>query len=308
MITATIPHHAGHRLKTVIDALSESWTYLKAGAPWARWADRIGYVGAIKGSEATHGAAGWHPHVHALFFLSSDPGEALRAEFLEWMRDRWSRKIDSFYWNSEKKAVECLPMNRPRPEGFASLFGRPHPDHGLRITTADKAGGYVAKMGLGREVSLMDVKGGRLSNRTPWQILAAWREHGTAADAALWREWCSVMKGRAHLVWSPGLRDRTAPLALDLWDEEIAGETPSKSKLVLDFERVSWWALNSAAKRQGQDFGSIVCDVLQEDDPEALIAVAQILVADAGMPGVVSYDPLHRYVWIEPPSRATALE
>ena len=308
MITATMPHHAGHRLAVVLSALTDSWSYLKNGNPWKRWADRIGYVGAIKGTEATFGKAGWHPHIHALIFLRSDPGAEVEAKFVEWLKERWARKIESFYWDSETKTVRAAPINRRRPEGFVSLFGAPHQDHGVRITKADKAGSYVAKMGLGREVSVMDVKGGRLGNRTPWRILSDYTDRRSTQDAALWSEWCRTMKGRAHLVWSPGLRARLVAGQLEIPDMEIAAATPPKSKLIFDFEPISWWGFQRAAARAGDDFGRIVCDVLETDGPEILLVVAQALLREAGVPGEVRHDPIHKFVWIEPPKLGTAHE
>ena len=303
MVTATIPHHAGHRLDAVLGAITESWAYLKAGNPWKRWAARIGYIGAIKGSEATNGRAGWHPHIHALLFLEADPGPEVEAAFLVWLRDRWERKIESFFWDPVSVSVRSAPMNRRRPEGFESLFGKPHPDHGIRITRADKAGAYVAKMGLGKEVSVMDVKGGHLGNRTPWQVLRDYAERGSVSDAATWLEWARATKGRAHLVWSPGLRARLVPSQLELTDDQIASSTPRKSRLVVEFERISWWGFQSAASRTGEDFARIVCDVLEHGGPELLVPVAQNLIRQAGIPGDVRHDPARRFMWIEPPGR-----
>lgn len=306
MVTATIPHHAGHRLEVVLDAITRSWQYLKAGEPWQRWAERIHYAGAIKGSEATHGAAGWHPHVHALLFLESDPGPEVEADFLEWMRGRWARKVESFFWDPRARdahAVAAAPLNRPRPEGFVSLFGRPHPEHGIRITKANKAGAYVAKMGLGKEVSVMDVKGARKGNRTPWRILRDYLEHESVRDAAIWREWSRSMKGRAHLVWSPGLRSRVAPSQLELSDDHLAAALPKKSVFVLEFDRMMWWGLQNAASRVGgEDYGRTACNMLEmggpDDGPELLRAVSQSLLESAGIPGEVRYDPGRRLLWL----------
>jgi len=67
MVTVTLRHHKCHRLRGLVEVLNDSWRYMKAGGSWqggkrrrdgtrrVGWRERIEYVGAISGTEATYG-------------------------------------------------------------------------------------------------------------------------------------------------------------------------------------------------------------------------------------------------------------
>lgn len=82
LVTVTLPPHRGQSLQESAAVLADSWRYMKSGASWqggkrrrdgtirVGWRERIGYIGAISGTEATYGDRhGWHPHKHVLLFL-----------------------------------------------------------------------------------------------------------------------------------------------------------------------------------------------------------------------------------------------
>jgi len=66
LVTVTLRHHKGQSLKELMDVLSDSWRYMKSGGSWqggerrrdgtqrVGWKEKIGYVGAIGGTEATY--------------------------------------------------------------------------------------------------------------------------------------------------------------------------------------------------------------------------------------------------------------
>jgi hypothetical protein len=226
MLTATIPHHRGDPLTDLITALAGAWRYVISGAPWQRRAERHGIVGQVRGLEATHGAHSWHPHVHVLLFARAPIGDAELAEFSAWVYERYARKVGAYYYDEDGR-LACRHLGRNTvPEGFRPAFAVPHPEHGIQVHTKRDAGYYVAKLGLAKEATMLQAKAARGRNRTPWQILRDYHEHGRAADGVLWQEWCEVMTGRNHLVYSPGLKDRLDSLIggdqLELTDLELA--------------------------------------------------------------------------------------
>lgn len=215
MLTATLPHHAGHSLEEVYEAVTESWRYVKNGGPWQRKAEEIGYIGAVRGTDATHGPNGWHPHIHVLLFLEEPLGEDGIEELERWIFERWRRKVRAYWKDGRTGELRCRSLRGELPRHHEPVFGDPSPEHAIRVSesarSGDRAGEYVAKMGLGKEATSMIIKGGKGEHRTPWQILldyvAFGRQRGSR-DHALWAEWITTMKGKVSLYWSPGLRDR----------------------------------------------------------------------------------------------------
>lgn len=309
LFTGTLPHHAGHSLYQVTEAINEAWTYLRSGNPWRRWAKRIGYLGSVRGIEATHGPNGWHAHVHAVVFLRAPANPRELVRFRRWCRKRWARKIASYL----DAPLEDAPGGGKRlarvragtevPERD-QLFGRPGRRHGVRISRGEKAGRYVAKMGLGKEATRMDVKTGRGANRTPWEILRDYYERGDAHDAALWIEWCRTMKGRAHLVWSPGLKATIAEeagrnqLSLDLeaTDADLSAEHDPEPEDTLELvvDRYLWWAI---AHRTEDPVAYLALLLRGGATPEALCAQVAELVRSGPSPPTIRYDAGSRRLW-----------
>lgn len=226
MVTATIPHHAGHTCRDVLDAVSSSWSYVLSGGPWSRWADRIGYIGSVRGYDVTHSdRSGWHWHVHALVMVEAPLEAELRDRWRSWMSDRWARKIEAWYVDGDG-ALDCRPLNREIPDDHDPHFGRPHPEHGLQVQRGESAAEYLASIGLSREISSMETKRARSGHRTPWQILhdyATFSGEDRSRDGWLWMQYVRASKGRAQLYWSPGLRDRLG-VAQQL-ELELGGES-----------------------------------------------------------------------------------
>jgi len=306
-VTATLPHHSGHSLFQSAEAVTDAWSYLKAGAPWRRWAERIGYMGAVTAKEPTHGANGWHPHVHALFFISGSIDDRTMEEFDVWLTDRWARKIEAFQDapleqgpNGPRLARRNL-TEKPREDDPDPLFGRPHPRIGIRVVKGEKAGRYVAKMGLGREATRMDVKSGRDGNRTPLQILKDYAEHGDPHDAALWVEYCRVMKGRRHLVWSPGLKEkleafRGRQLELLTDEEAAAGPEPGdQDELVVQIDRVLWWGIRKALPELSEQW---VCRYLDVYGLDSFIQLVRTAAVNASIQGEVRHDRAAKRLWL----------
>lgn len=221
-MTVTLRHHRGHRLRFLMDVLSDSWRYMKAGASWQGgkvrrdgtrrkgWRERIHYAGAISGTEATWGEAyGWHPHKHVLLFLDAPISDVVLEEFLHFLRERWERRVT--------KRHGC-----PAPAW----------EHGVNIVRGEHAGSYIAKLGLGRELTGIQQKEGRSGNQTPFQLLSQWANQKDQNARERWEEWTEVMHGRAQLFWSQGLRARLLPEVPELTDEQVVDGEDGPEELV----------------------------------------------------------------------------
>ena len=70
----------------------------------------FGYEGLIRSLEVMHGANGWHPHNHELWFLDE---EIDHLEFQEFINNKWLEVcIKAGLVDSED--IETRPLVRPR--------------------------------------------------------------------------------------------------------------------------------------------------------------------------------------------------
>ena len=236
-LTLTMRHHKGQKLSDLWDALSHAWGKVTSGGAWVKnaddfgvrlprvvrsgakkgetvWSNRIPYIRAV---EVTHGAKGWHVHIHSVLFVKeeiTDKGVKMLGESIY---GRWAKALVS--------------------KGLTS----PTPLHGVDVKLvavgdAEAVGKYVAKNdytaneapnkklnGTGWEVVGGAGKTARGKNRTPFQILADVVSAGDADDLALWHVFEKASKGRRQLTWSVGLRELLG-LNEEKTDEEIAEE------------------------------------------------------------------------------------
>ena len=197
MATFTVPHGRWDSLERLRDDVAECWRRVQRGAAWARLKARCGIVGVIRAMELTHGANGWHPHLHVL--ILAKPGACVEMTLRHALYARWAAFVGKMGLGvvSETHGVDLY-----------------------RAHSVQAAGDYVAKWGCDAELTKWHVKKGRGKNRSPWQLLAAAAE-GDVEARIRWREFAAVMPGTCHITMSHGLRD----LYLDgpeLSDAEIA--------------------------------------------------------------------------------------
>lgn len=202
LVTLTVRHHRGHRLGDVWDAVTAGWSAVTSGGQWQDdAADLLGWCRVV---EATHGASGWHLHVHALLCWSGDVSEdaAQRVAMRAWLR--WDRAL--------------------RRHGFDSTPTRGLDARRVRVGSDgdDGLGEYFTK--IAHEVTASYVKDSR-SGRSPLAILRDATETYRVEDIELWWEWEQASRGRKQLTWSTGARDLRALAGVrDQTDEEIAME------------------------------------------------------------------------------------
>jgi hypothetical protein len=170
-------------------------------------------LGYIRSFEATHGAHGWHVHVHVLLIHKGEQTAGRSGRLLaEQMFDRWERGL-----------------NR---KGHTAIRDSGGLDHRVVQTVDAPMGRYLAKIATGAtaafEVGSTAAKVGRSAgSRSPWEILRdalVELEHDVkdGASQRLWREWTVGTKYWKTIHWSLGLRDLVG--AQDLSDEEIVDQ------------------------------------------------------------------------------------
>ncbi len=225
MASLTVRHALGDDLKTIRGGVSKAWRQVQSGAPWKRWAGKVGLVGSVRALEVTRGKSGWHPHLHVLLLVKG----GLSASEIEALRDLLAAR-----WSA---AVARVIGEDARPDA-----------HGCDLRRAHSVK-YLAKLGL--ELTAPVGKEGRADgSRSPWTIAGDYVRDGSARDAALWKEWCTGMHGARFLTWSRGLRD-AAGLNIERTDEEIAADEAA-SEIVGVIDAATWdaraplrgWALS----------------------------------------------------------------
>jgi len=197
MVTLTFSHQVHDSLPVLQRQLAAALRRFQSGKYYGALKAEFGFWGHVRALEVTHGANGWHPHVHMLVFLEGADTNARREELRERLFHLWR-----------------LACKR-------SGLGEPSEKHGVRVDGHNRAGEYVAKWGLESELTKQVVKEGRGASRSPMGILADWLDGGDLEDAALFEQYACAMKGARQLVWSRGLRELLG-LGAELSDEELA--------------------------------------------------------------------------------------
>lgn len=230
-VTLTAPHDAGDALATVWDGISKGLRGVWGGRAWMADRERFGVVGVVRALEVTHGASGWHPHVHALLLTERPLSETEHLALLARLSERWQRAVTRAGLRSPSAARGVTLYPVASIEAVASYATKIADEHGVERS-------------VGREMTRLDLKAGRwFRSRTPFAILADFTAWGDADDLALWHEWERVSHGRKALVWSRGLKGRLG--ITDRTDDEIAAEIVLGT-VVARLDRWEWRAVADA--------------------------------------------------------------
>jgi hypothetical protein len=188
--TLTIPHRQRDALAHLLDIVSGGCTALRRaralrGVPW------------IRALEVTHGANGWHPHVHALLLLPTPPDAAVLALLERSIMATWTR--DVFKRSGREVLPQLCRVLSVAPRDAAALAQ------------------YIAKLSYELTHSATKQAGG-VGGATPMQLAADYAATGDAHLLALWREYEKATHKRRQLTWTVGLRitdDESAALEAD---------------------------------------------------------------------------------------------
>lgn len=270
--TFTVRHQRAQSLADVWGAVSGAWRATVSGSKreWEADTAEYGIEGYLRLVEVTHGANGWHVHIHVITFLNplwsdrarlrvyadeaghgTDPGhrghlrllladvEALGAR----MFGRWKAHLRRTEWvhpTSGKVSHPFVPVER---------HGHDH----RMVTSGDRLAAYFSKgmyaakstASAGFDLTGSHAKQASRGNVTPFGILAriVAAESGEVdlgdpltakahqRDRALWADWERVSKGKRQLLWSNGLRSRLV-VEPEQTDEELANDTAGGTPLV----------------------------------------------------------------------------
>ena len=220
MVTLTIPHGRADDPRGLVDRMMKARGKMTGHGSMRNMYDLAGVQGSVRALEVTHGANGWHPHIHELLFVRS--GSHL-GKLRKVVREQWF------------KAVAAAGLGECSRKAF-------------RFDVTDTAiAEYVAKFGRNRswnaehELTKQVTKKGRGAGQfTPSELLAEFTFNGDAEAGALYVQYAAAMKRRAQLRWSVGLRAKLmiglepveAVRLIEREDGELAEERDKKGELL----------------------------------------------------------------------------
>ena len=230
-LTLTLAHNRDQELAEVWDTLSYAWRGVVATASW-RGGKRcvgdqktFGVAHWLKSAEVTHGANGWHCHLHVLLFLDRELSGEERDELETNVYDRWARAAErkGFKTPSRKHGVKLEKALRSKSAKDLGAYMAKGALASVAETVAwEMTAGQTAKEGRGDE------------NRTPFQILDDIRKSGDTSlknpDVQLWRIWERGSLGRRQQAWSKGAKEALGVTAVS--DEEAEAQAEESTSAV----------------------------------------------------------------------------
>lgn len=185
-VTFTIRHTSQDALAGLLDKMGAATRHLYQSRGFRALKEKYGFLGSIKGIEITHGDSGWHPHSHSLFFFERCNIVAIRAE------------VDRL-WLVSLAAVGLSGLS-----GIACTVKESSYSAAEYMTKFEKP----RRWDLDAELTMWARKDGRSRGSiSPWDLLRPGpdpRDQETCR--MLFVEYAIATKGRASLVWSPGLK------------------------------------------------------------------------------------------------------
>jgi hypothetical protein len=166
MITLTMRHHLGHRLKDSWTAATKAWGNVSGGRRRGKLSEKLGVLGFVRALEVTYGEEfGFHPHIHGVLVLDGPVSPPMVRQLGEHMYAIWEKGLAS--------------------KGYTALRDSGGLD--IRVctqATEERLAEYFVKQ-LAVEATHGHAKQGRRHGRTPFQVLADFGKTGT------WRIWMS---------------------------------------------------------------------------------------------------------------------
>lgn len=241
MLSITFRHHDGMRLQWLRDGLFKAWRRCRQSGNVKRIFEA--HVKATaRAFEVTHGANGWHPHLHLAMLTdewSEREKQILTSTFLRCFAAEVCTKIKGLVEKRNRKGVvrvvrDVIAWDVASYREWLAFFTE-YSAHAIRwsekkLTRGDgsnKLESYLTDIGL--ELSLGATKTTAAeSSRTPWQIADA-ATRGDEKSKQLWWEYEHATKGTRCLE----LDDRAAAFAKkesamrasdDVGVGELAGE------------------------------------------------------------------------------------
>ena len=237
MVTFTFPHKSWQSLGDLLARQADAFTRLRKGRPWDTMKADRGFKGLIRSLEVTHGANGWHPHTHELWFLKGS------AEGLQ--------SLLAGLW---VKACEKAGLIAVNDEKLVDAFMQ----HGVDVKEDVDCGDYLAKQddsrrwGFAEELSKATSKAGRAKGVHPHHFLV----RKAPGDRERYIEYVQAMKGRRQLFWSNGLKAQVG--VDDVSDEVLADESQEAAEILGRMTTEDWGVV------RGNDARAELLDIAEE--------------------------------------------
>lgn len=213
MVTMTFSHQKTDFLSTMLPNFRKAQRAVKSGRAAEALRAQFGVLGEVRALEITHGANGWHPHVHAVTFF--------RRPLSKFELRLYQTKLFKLWRHACKK----------------NSLAAPNREHGVDVRPARSGAEYAAKWGFATELCRLHIKKGK-HGRTPWQLLAD-AARGDHRARVLFREFADCFKGARQLFWSKGLRARF-DLGEVLTDQDMLELPEVEKKHVASIDRLTW--------------------------------------------------------------------
>jgi hypothetical protein len=267
MVTFTVRHGLGDNVAELLGKLKsasggilqKSYAYKRLQG-YTRSVNRarvvvpspLGYVGRVSTTELTHGAYGWHPHIHELWFFDRRLQAAEIVALQSTLFKAWT--------------VACAAVGLPSPKEFGvDKLGRRH-GVGVDCRRALSAEEYLTKFGHDRawgperEMASQHCKGKGAKGRTAFQLLYDYSQ-GDASAGGLFRVFAEATLGRHQHEWSKNIRERLAGLGYaDVLksDEELASSTERDARFLGALTDADFAALNAAERHGVEAHGELL--------------------------------------------------
>ena len=253
LLTFTMQHSASDPLSALLGALKASWAAFTEGRRWQSFKQQYSFAGMVRALEITHGANGWHPHMHALLFTHD---ELPVVELEQDLRARWSAAV---------AAGGC----------YASW------SHGVDVQTADEhIAGYVSKLGrwsAAHELTKAATKKARRGGRSNMQLLADYAA-GDVEAGRLWQEYAAAFKRQRQLTWSRDLRRLLGLVEVEQTNQELVDQVEEDAVILAQLTLAQWRALLA------NDARAELLDVAASGDPRRVAAFLAELGIGAYVP------------------------
>lgn len=266
--TFTLSHGLEDGLEDLWNAISPAWAKVVGGTSWHGGKKalgdkaRFGVAGWLRVVEVKDGANGWHPHIHALFFVK---GRTMTGQQLEDFKGRMFGRWNKHLGERGFHALEGIGVDLRRVGDAEALghyfakntYGSTDPGGAAYEVTGSQSkrqgkGGVTPFQLLERIVStdadLEQLEDGSYVSKTTGELLGSVDRKAHARDLARWAEWERVSAGRRQLTWSKGLRD-LLELDAERTDEEVAEDDSAAGEVVAVLSRDEWKAGAWAYKR-----------------------------------------------------------
>lgn len=229
LLTLTFPHEADWPLADLLARFSKARQGLKNSRAWKRILGKEGAascIGTVSSMEVTHGANGWHPHLHMLLFVRRTVSDQERDQLVK----VWVGQLFKVGLGENSKLTDMM-------------------QHALDLRGGEDAAAYIAKYGreeqwgISSELTRQHAKEAAHGGATPFGLLLQFAD-GNARSGELFKEFAHAFLGKKLITWSPGLRkqfdfeeeaDDEQAAAAEMPEEQFVGRlTPDQWKIVIE--------------------------------------------------------------------------